>query len=1303
MHCKSGFRDRHAYLKKAFSGSTGYKFMERGFCSFLAVILAIFVPVISTNLFAQTGGEGALQGTVIDESGAAIPDAVVTAINQASKVETTRNASKAGVFMIAPLTPGIYTVKVTAPGFAALTQENIEVNGLNVTGLNPTLHVGSAEQTITVTEAPPQLQTSSAVVGDVLTNHVYESLPVVMNNQQRDPTSFATLAPGAQTGTRAPIFAGTGNYLAEVYLDGLPTTTSNQQGDNRVVSNSIPVESVEQMQIISSGPSAEYQGAGAIGLTIKSGGNKYHGQIVDLIRNTAFDTWGFGGNQLTKSALVNGVVTNVPAGKSPEHQNEISASAGGPVPFFHDKLFFFVNYDRFHGTQGVNPAIYTLPTALMRGGDFTELTSKPVIYNPLTNTCTTSTNCSRQAFQGVKNGVATYNVVPSSYISPISQFEQKYLPSTNISGLVNNYITTGVNGYDNWEFVSKVNWIMNDRHRLSFVLSHGKRDSIGYGATLPLPYTVGYSSSITPTMGIIEHTWTITSSLVNQFNYGFTRFPQPVKNPTQGISGYRATDLGITGLPSGQASDNFPGSTFGTTTAFVNAQSAWGASGATYSSHNTVPNAFTIVDNLQWMKGKHNLTFGVQTQWLQDNVTTQDTHSGIFYQTWSGISTANFVGSTLSSTSTGYAYASFLLGAVNTSATSVPLFNETGGRYHPISPYVQDDWKIRPNLTLNLGLRWDYLPPYHEVQDRWSFFNPSATNSLTGNLGQLMYAGYRGSDMSCQCRTPVHTYWKNWGPRLGLEYAPNEKTVIRAGFAVAYSRAGGVGGRAGDSVGTGQTGFSSSIVLPSASNTGTAAGPSYYLNNSSAFQSAGVANTNFGGASYTIPAATQPSVSQLTVNTGNYINSSGSYVTPGGAAGYADPYLSGRAPEFIFYNLGVQRALTNAMTLTLNYSGSQSHFVAGATVPGFWSGTMNPRYLDTLGSVFVDKGSVNILSAPATTANVATAQAADSSVTAPYAGYVAAAAKSTTPTIGRMLRPYPQYSAPPSATWDNIANLNYNAFQLTLKMREYKGTNFTLNYTYSKNVGDDGTVRSYFPVSATASSSGKAMPGNNRADRSIVATDMTQSLNAYGYAKLPFGKGQIGKNSWLVRAVGSGWQLSGIYNYRSGTPILVVGTGCTAPAQGQCMPDLAPGRTLKSARINGGYGAKGVTYANFSQKSYLDVTAFQKLNTYPLPSDAASNATAITKIGTAPRSSSSLRAPSYYNVDAALQRSFDINQRLKFIFRADCFDVTNKVTFSIAQTQTVSVIDPSASSSSFGKFSSFSGSRKFQFSGRVTF
>jgi hypothetical protein len=1235
---------------------------------------------------AQTGGQGALEGTVTDQTKAVIPHAVVVATNQASGVSTTHTTTSAGVYQISPLIPGIYTVTVSAKGFKISEQKNIEVNGMTITGYNATLTVGSEDITMTVTAAPPQLQTTNATLGDVITNKTYESLPVLMGGLQRDPTAFATLAPGTQSGTRAPIMSGTGDYLAEVYLDGVPTTVSNQQGDNREVSLSVPVESVDQMQVISSGPSAEYQGAGGISLTTKSGGDKYHGTIVDFARNTAFDSWGYSAPAATQVKVINGVSTTVKADKPVEHQNELSIAVGGPIPFTRHKGFFYANYDKYHGRSGVSPALTTIPTTLMRTGDFTELGSTSLVYNPLTNVCASSTSCSRTVY--AYNG--TKNVIDPTYISPISQYEQKYMPDPSLSGIKNNYLESGTSGYDNHELTFKIDYDLTNKQRYSFVYTHGIRQSVGYGATLPVPYTAGESSVIRPTTMIIEHQYILTPRIVNQFKYAFTRMSGYTGVPTEGVKGYRATDTGITNLPAGQASDDFPYTVFGTTTAFPTAQASW----ATDYAGTQTPNAFTIVDNLQWSKGRHNLTFGIQTQWLEDNDTAFTTATRYFDQQFAGVSTANYVGTSLSSTATGYSYASFLLGAINNSGISRNYYTDIGGRFHPVSPYVQDDWKVNPNLTISLGLRWDYLPPYHETADRWSFFNPNGINSVTGTAGELEFAGYRGAAMSCNCRTPVHTYYKNWGPRVGLAWSANEKTVIRAGFAMSYTRAGGVGGRANDATGAGQLGFGSTMILPSTVTKGVSAAPSYYLNNSTGFAAAGASNTDFGGSGYVIPAQTAPSVSSLTQDMGNYVNSSGAYVTPSTAPGYADPYLSGRAPEFEFYNFGIQRVLTKDLTIMVNYAGSESHFVAGATVPGMWSRQIDPAHVALTGSTLASDNATNILSAQATAANITTAQAADSSITVP-SWYAAAGAISTVPTIGRVLTPYPQYSSAPTPTWDNIANISYNSLQITLKQREWKGLSYTLNYTYSKDIGDDDTSRSAFAVPAAASSNGKAIPGNNRAARDITDIDRPQNLNLYGVGKLPFGKGHIGGHNFFVRTVASDWSLAGMFNYISGTPLSIIATGCTTPSAGTCMPDLVPGMKDK-VRINGSWG-KGITGKNMAAVSYLNKAAFTLPNAFALPSTAKSTAVAVTKIGDAPRHGLG-STPSKYNINLSLSRSFDIARDVKFIFRADCSDITNKVTFG-----GISTTWSAASSSTFGEVTSVSGNRDFQFSGKITF
>lgn len=338
----------------------------------LLASLLLLLAVLSRGapLFAQTGGEAGIQGTVTDQTGAAIPHVLVTATNNATGVSTARETSSAGLYTISPIVPGTYTVTASAPGFQGFKQENFSIDALKLTGLNIALSVGSENQQVTVTDVPPALETTNAVLGGVMENQTYENLPLQMSGQQRDPTAFAALLPGVQGGTRAPVIGGTGNFLAAVYVDGIPVTTINQQGDNRIVSNAIPVEAIDQFQVVTSTPGAEYQGAGLINFTLKSGGNAYHGTATVFVRNTIFDTWGFSAPALLRKDA-NG--NSLPAIKPIEHQNEIVAAAGGPIPFTRKRGFVFATFDKYHGRNGVNPNTLTVPTALMRMGNFSEL------------------------------------------------------------------------------------------------------------------------------------------------------------------------------------------------------------------------------------------------------------------------------------------------------------------------------------------------------------------------------------------------------------------------------------------------------------------------------------------------------------------------------------------------------------------------------------------------------------------------------------------------------------------------------------------------------------------------------------------------------------------------------------------------------------------------------------------------------------------------------------------------------------------------------------------------------------------
>jgi hypothetical protein len=1301
-----------------------------GAFTMFALVLCLVLAALPAA--AQTAGEGSLQGTVTDTTGAVIPGATVTITNKATGIATVQKSTSAGFFNMAPVLPGTYTLQVSVKGFETLVQDNVVVDALQVRTVNPVLSVGAETQTVTVTGAPPVLDTADATIQMTMENTTYTNLPIQMSNAQRDPTAFGVLTPGAQSGSRLPVIGGTGNYLGQLYLDGMPAETVSQQGDNRLVSLTMSVDSVDQFQVLSSTPPAEYMGAGAENFTMKSGGLQYHGQASDFIRNTAFDSWSFTNKWAT---IKNALGQTVPAPKPPEHQNELSLSVGGVVPHTAHKLFFFVAYDKFHDRYVQQPALWTIPSTLMTQGNFTELNgavgtgitgtgsnNPPIIYDPTTTACVGST-CTRQPFE--YNG--TYNVIPPGDISPIAQKMESFLPApTNTSVLANNYLAGTPKGYDNHLTDWRVDYDLKPNHRISSVGTIGVENYLnnfgsgGSGATaygfLPLPYIGGDLANIYPKNFIVEDAYTVTPNLVNQLKYSFTRFFQNIHDATQGVSKWEAGTMGITNLPAGQAGEEFPGASFGATAAFGNSLTGWTQNGNAASTQLTTPNNYALTDNVQWLKGKHALTMGLTFQWQEINNANPATYTGVLDLAFNAYSTANFAGTSLNTgTATapsGFSYASFLLGAVggstgnDTTAPSLGLdpVSELAGRYKVISPYVQDSYKLTRKLTVDLGLRWDYLPPFHELKDRWTFLNPTLTNPLTNSPGLLQFAGnYGGAGVSCGCTTPVKTYWKDWGPRIGIAYSINDKTVVRAGYAQVFSQGGGVGGRGGAYNGTGQTGFNTTVFGPTESGIGASAGPSYWLNSVSAYLGAN-ANTALFGPTTTYPAAPTPNVAAQEINTGNYLNGSGGYVSAG-SVGYADPYYSGRAPEFELYNFGVERGITANMTLAVNYVGNESHFLINSTntgtgnARGYWTNQVDPKYLAALGPLNDSTGKTPLLDAQATPANVALVEAAVAGAPDP-AFFTAAGAASSKATIGQMLTPFPQYSTL-SDTFGNVANFSFNSLQVALEQRLSHGLTFNVNYTFSKNVGDDGPYRDGYDIPSSAISHGTHSFKQDRIDRSWTTLSAPNTFHAYGVYQLPFGKGGIGANNTLVRWLAGGWQLSAIYQFNQGMPVQDTLSGCSGtncPAQGQNMPDLTQGYSGQ-ARINGSYGKgpNGFQFASLGKVQYFDVTAFHA------PTDVGTSTPThvpVYLIGNAPRTAPyGLRNPNNWDLDTGVRRSFPLHfENAEFVFEADCLNTWNNVVFS----------NPSGSwssgSTSFGTVSGIGNNpRDWQFAGHINF
>jgi hypothetical protein len=570
--------------------------------------------------------------------------------------------------------------------------------------------------------------------------------------------------------------------------------------------------------------------------------------------------------------------------------------------------------------------------------------------------------------------------------------------------------------------------------------------------------------------------------------------------------------------------------------------------------YNAMTNYYSLLDNVQWVHQKHSFTFGVTKEWLGLNEFQYSSGTSPVTLAYTANQTALFIpklnssgvptGSTQTTTS-GNSFASFYIGQVNNASFTQLPYVDTGARMRNLSLYAQDDIHLSSKITVNLGVRWDYFPPYIEVQDRSTWFSPLVTNPLTGNKGALVFAGgSSGTSPYCGCSTPINNWYKNFGPRLGIAYSIHPTTILRAGFAMTYSH--GTGVRNATYLGTGTAGYSASPSFVAL----TGGDPAFLLDSG-------------------IPAYTLPPI--ISASYGTFYTSLPHSTAVGMA--YPDPYVGDRAPYANNWNVGIEQQLTKNMSFQLNYVGSQGHFlpVNSSGFRGFQSNQMNPVHWN-LGSLLTQQYSPAVL---------AQAQAIDPSVALPYPSFSGG-------TIGQMLSPYPQYGGI-GDTYDNLSNSNYNALQTVVRQRMTNGLQFMFNYTFSTEIDNNGTYR------------GGYLSGRTERSRGII--DEPSIVNATMIYRLPFGEGHsLGAGNAWARQLAGGWQVSGIYTYSSGIPLAIVAGGCTtSPSPGQCMPNY---NTAFSGpvRINGkwGQGQTATGLLNYmNPQAFLDAPAIYTYGNVP--------------------------------------------------------------------------------------------------------
>jgi hypothetical protein len=1118
------------------------------------------------------------------------------------------------------------------------------------------LTVSSTNEVITVTAEPPQLETSNATLGATMEQETYAELPIEMGAygqaDQRRATDFVYLMPGIQgneTNGNATINTGVVNgsgsrgAVSTVYIDGLPFVRAAGNGDPRFVWTAISVDAVDQFQVQTSGYSAIYEGQGVMNYSVKRGGSAQHVAVYEFVRNTALDSWGF------FKAFKAGSTTELL--KPVEHSNEYGINLGGPlIPFggLKDKLFYFTNYNGFRYSAGT-PTPMRFPTNAERAGDFSA--DLVPIYDPLSQAACTANSTDgpcryRYGYPysgtpGPRGGPVTtapdptkVDVIPASEFSTVAKNLQAALPSIPSTALGNNYTAPNMQGLINWSTTSRIDYVVNSRDTISFLAAIGRQaSSVPAGQTTsgrnvgPVPYNYGQSYAPKTKVFTIEETHVFSPNLLNQMKYGYAYYSSKTVNPADSAK-YSAKTMGLTGTPSGQATDVFPIVTYAGTQAPTN----WGG---TNENTATALN-YTFLDNVQWNVGKHSFTFGGQIAWLLYNNlqskggSTPLTLANAVAET-SGLN-ASPSGTTayVATPGTGLSYASFLVGEIDKGSFTQYLQSELGTRFRAISPYFQDDWKVTPKLTVNLGLRYDFFPTLTEVHDAQSFFDPTLANPVTGIKGALAFAGF-GSGTALT-RTPVNNYYKNFGPRLGLAYQLGSKTVVRASYGVMFTHGNAVGGGA-TSLGT--LGFSSA---PSFSASGSLLSTIPLTGSNGAIPTYTVATGVGSGPAY---------------GTG-YTNTSGYTGTPSGTA-YYDPYLGGRAPEYLNWTFGIQRQLTNMITLTASYVGSEGHFLQldSFNARGHWSNQLDPKYLGLGTTLAVTK------------TGIATACAAN--------GLPCPANFNTSQPLSTALKPYPFQTV--SDTFGYVGNANYHALQVLLSMRAWHGVTMSGNFTQSRAIDDGGTFRTGYAIPAgTLANHPTASYAADRIERSVSTSNQPQHLVITAVWDMPFGK-TILSQSPIERAILGGFKLSGVFQAYSGSPLaLTESSSQTNPAESNHVPIMNPNFSGQ-VRVNGkwGHGTSGDPRYNV-KPSYIAPSTGTSVSTASGPFMAPVKAILDTyayKFGDAPRTAPyNLYGPGNHNLDLAMVRSFPlhITEASKLNFRAEWYNVTNHTLFGIAST-----------------------------------
>jgi len=749
---------------------------------------------------------GTITGTISDQQGAAVPNAKITITEVASGVSYETVSNDTGTYTRPALTPGTYSIIVVAPGFQRTEQKNVIVTPGEPIGVDLSLKVGNASETVEVTASAPLLQTESPAISENLTSAQVSELPL---GGQRVFTYLARLTPGVVPAEPGARDANGGGFSA----NGVRSTGENNFLINGVDNNvnvidfinqasfiiGPSVEAIGDMQIITNGASAEYGRAagGVVDITLKSGTNQVHGVAFEILQNTVLDANSWANN-----------LSNVP--RNPIKQNQFGGAMGAPI--IKNKLFIFGDYQgtRIRTSGGSVDGLgyggfYTIPTAQERVGNFSGL-GVPM-YDPTTTVCTSG--CSPGTLTALSGASPVYtrnayagNQLPATQIDPVAAKLAALYPATNrplAAGAfpTNDYYTVTSGALNTDQGDGRVDYHMNDSNSIFGSISWSntqKTSATPFGGALDGGSFAGNSEQDLGRNGTLSWSHIFSPTFVNEARVGFSRLVTARTSANASTDEYKAFGIGgydpTTTLNGGLPEIN-PGR-----------YSQIGAND--WLPTKEYNNEWDLIDNVTINKGTHSIKLGAEFRQLHFPFFQFPEPHGQVNFARTETAYPSLTGALTSST-TGDEFASFMLGAIDSDQISTTNFVSSTKQAY--AGYVQDNWRVSPKLTVNLGLRYELFSPIGEQFGRQSNFDlqnltlyiPSGPNqnaALPPNfnapavINSISYPALFKTPITIS-RGQVNSYlipWdkKDFGPRLGFAYNIQDKTVIRGFYGIFY-------------------------------------------------------------------------------------------------------------------------------------------------------------------------------------------------------------------------------------------------------------------------------------------------------------------------------------------------------------------------------------------------------------------------------------------------------------------------------------------------------------------------------------